>query len=274
MSDPETVISLSNVKLSFIDELNKYDELFTKNDYKPQEAAAQLIKLMDIAEKEVEKNGSHEAINWYGWNLINGYHLFPNDVDKGIELLEKAMGMGSSNALTSLADIYSGIIPTAQEEKHQKPERAIHYYTKASEQGDGYASYRLACCYLDGVCADKNLPKALEYGERSQHQGNVYGMYLWGTWLFNGDIVAQNQDEAYALFYDAYESARNEGGHDWLVATLSYWMGYAIFHGEGVDQDKEEGFAMIEQAAQLEDAEAQTWLEEYATYRRIYDNVT
>ena len=33
MSDPETVISLSNVKLSFIDELNKYDELFTKNGY-------------------------------------------------------------------------------------------------------------------------------------------------------------------------------------------------------------------------------------------------
>ncbi len=265
--------SFSELKLSFIDELKKYSDMCGDNTHKPSDVLTQLLKVIGIAEDEVENNGSHAAINWYGWNFAVGTNGFPLNVDKGIEYLEMAMGMGSSEALVSLADIYSGAILTVQDEKYRNSDRAIHYYKKASEQGDGYASYRLANCYRDGVCTKKDLPKALQYAEKAKHQGSAYGKYLWGMWLFDGDIVQQDQVEAYELFHEAYQSTKKGDYDDWLTASLLYWMGYATFTGAGIGQNKEEGYDLIQQAALLGDIGAQTWLDDYAHQRHTYDIV-
>lgn len=272
------VISFKEIKTSFFDELQKYEDL-SEGNFKAKEKVAQLSKVIVLAEEEIAKNGSHAAFNWYGWNLVNGHHCFPIKVDEGIELLEKAMGMGSMYALSYLADIYSGLVENAQEEKYQKPERAVHYYTKASkEHNDGEASYRLACLYLEGTIIKKDVAKALEFGERSNHQGNAYGNYLWASWLFNGDMLAQNQAEAYELFCQTLEIATDVQYTDcydlWLSSTLKYWIGYCLFHGEGVSQDKDTGYKMICEAVDSGNVDAQKWLEEYTYHRRVYETMT
>jgi len=261
-------LNLSDLKVSFSDELgklNNWDDLNVSGKIK------QLLKVIDLAETEIEKNGSAAAFTWYGNNLVSGGCEFPINIDKGIELLQCAMGMGEYEALTSLANIYSGSFAHIQDDKYNDMTKALHYYKKASDLNDGYASYRVALCYYEGMGTKKDISKAIEYAEIAKRQGGEYGNLLWGTWLLEGLILNEDQDEAYELFYSAYEylKSENDASPEWLVSMVRYKLGYCMFYGFGTEQNKEDGFAYMSESASQGDIEAIHWMKEYQDHINI-----
>ncbi len=261
-------LSLSDVKMSFSDELDKLNN-WDSGDVSGK--IKQLLKVIDSAEKEIEQNGSVAAFTWYGDNLVSGSCEFPIDIDRGVELLQCAMGMGEYNALTSLANIYSGSFSHIQDDKYNDMTKALHYYKKSSDLNDGYASYRVALCYYDGIGTKKDISKAIEYAGKAKRQGGKYGNLLWGTWLLEGLILDEDQDQAYELFYNAhvYLESENDAAPEWLMSTVRYKLGYCMFYGFGTDQNKEDGFAYMSEAASQGDIEAIHWMKEYQDHISI-----
>ena len=260
-------LNLSGLKISFSDELQKLESW----DSGPKGKIEQLLKVVSLAEKEIEDNSSSSALTWYGQNLVDGTYQFPVDVDRGIELLQRSMGMGGYDALTSLANIYSGSCPNASDEKYDDMSKALHYYKKSSELNDEYASYRAALCYYEGSGTKKDISKAIEYAQISKRQGMFYGNLLWGVWLIEGVLIEGDEDEAYNLFYQAYEETQKDSSTtpEWLVATLKYRLGLCVFFGLGIEQDRESGGALIYEAAELGDREAVCWVKEYEDHIAI-----
>ncbi|MBR4940680.1 MAG: sel1 repeat family protein, partial [Clostridia bacterium] len=51
--------------------------------------------------------------------------------------------------------------------------RAVYWYGKAAEQGDGGAMYKLGWCFLNGVGVQRDKGRAAYYYNKAARQGNL-----------------------------------------------------------------------------------------------------
>ncbi len=96
-------------------------------------------------------NGQPQAIYMKGMNHLYGRHNFAQNVEYGLELIEQAANTGFVQAQRELGMIYEqGLFGLSSIDK------AYPWYLKASQNGDGYAQYRLAHMFYMGDGVPKN----------------------------------------------------------------------------------------------------------------------
>lgn len=260
----ETVLNLQNAKSSFFDELQDYTALLNQENLDPEHLAQTRLDLIKSAKREIENKTSAEAVRWYGYSLVTSDNGFPIDVDKGIGLLNEAVMMRSIQANSDLGDIYSGegiIVP----EDKINIEKAIKHYAQAD---NGYTNYRLAAIYIEHEVL-KDVRKALDCVERSANDfGDPMGKLMLGVWKYSGELMPQSFDEAYELFNDVHESDRTQdGGYaSWACVSALFFLGLMAYNGDGIQQDQELGFKMIEEAATFSDGDAIQWMQGYQEF--------
>lgn len=109
------------------------------------------------------------------------------------ELKNKAL-LGDSEAQYQLGDCYAfGDFGEVDYEK------AVYWYTKASDQGHAFALCNLGVCYQKGLGVAKDGEKAAKYYELAAIKGDVEAMYNLAVMLNEGIDV--KQDLLYGLIW-------------------------------------------------------------------------
>ncbi|MBQ7608381.1 MAG: sel1 repeat family protein [Desulfovibrionaceae bacterium] len=205
--------SIKNDKHAFI---HFIDDLYTNN----------AISLNDIEElkKYLEKRSRSGDVDMT-YFLANIYHksFQTEEYDRAKLLYEKAIDMGSVEALTDLGNLYflgCGV------KKSLKKAREL--YEMAAKENDRDALHNLACMYYDGVGVAKNLLKAMQWYEKAAELGNPNSIFNLGRMYFYGE--ATKQDYATAKKY--YEKAAKLGD-----ASAFYELGAMYANGEGCEID-------------------------------------
>ncbi len=116
---------------------------------------------------------------------------------------------------------------------------------RSAKAGNSEASFEVGSCYLNGISADKDIDKAIEFFKLGAEQGSPGAAMVLGDMLESGYVNGNNEmisdfDTAFALFNMAAD-----GG----LAAGFYRMGIMYKAGRGTVQDSEKAFSLILKAA-------------------------
>ena len=188
--------------------------------------------------------GSQEALSFIGSNgfgLITQRHA---PIDVALKWYSIAADQGNSDAQCNLGHAYfSG------EGIEQDYGKAIEWYTKAAEQGNVASQNRLANLYFDGSGVDQDFGKAFYWFTKSAEQGDAIGQSNLGNMYHNGFGVEQDYEKA----IDWYLKAAEQGD-----PYSQNRLGGLYLDGEGVEQDYGKAFQWYMKAAEQGDAIGQS----------------
>ncbi|MBV7435577.1 sel1 repeat family protein [Cardiobacteriaceae bacterium TAE3-ERU3] len=126
---------------------------------------------------------------------------------------------------------------------------AIEAWKMAAEAGNAAAQHNLSVVYRTGDGAAQDEQMALDFLVKSAEQGYVPAVYDMGSfYLQQGDAT-----QAAPLFQAAAEQG---------YAPAQFNLGVMLVRGDGVEQNKDVGIALIQQAAQQGFAPAQQALQQ------------
>lgn len=167
------------------------------------------------------------AIKWYeragelgsleGYRMVSGIYFrennsvfHENNNKKGEEILRKCVSMGDIDSLVILAERLkegNGVTKDLKE--------AFELFSKAKDQGIGYAIYQLGLFYKDGLYIDKNIKKALALFEEC---GLGDGTYQIGYCYETGNGVEKNYEKAMEYYFKAdREYSSLAGERKWQI---------------------------------------------------------
>lgn len=126
---------------------------------------------------------------------------------------------------------------------------------KEAEKGDFDAMNSLGVAYQKGDGVVKDLPKALEWFQKSADGGNAWGQWNLGKLYANGRGVPRDQKKAFGLFAKAGEQHHGAATHD-LAACYEY--------GIGTEKDIEKAVELYQKAAALGNEDSNARLKELA----------
>lgn len=163
------------------------------------------------------------------------------------------------------------------------PEKAAHWYAKATEGGDLSASQQLAQLYLLGNGVKQDISKAADLFEKAADKGDAAATYNMALIYQEGKGRPQDTEKAARLLKQAAEGNYAEAQYHLALSYLeaahqqkdpdddpntlrqaAFWMGRAArrdhveaqvyygimrFRGEGVVEDRREGADWFERAA-------------------------
>ena len=171
------------------------------------------------AKKAAEKD-SPLGMYVYGYCLTNGFGV-EKDVAGGIKLLEKAAKKNNRNAMTALGDHYYesrdyvnarvwyermaaadsthshsmyrlGILYRNGRGVKVDYAKAMSWFRKSAEKGDGLAMGLLGLMYIRGEGVKKDAKVSAEWSRKGAEKGSNIGMYVYGHLLYKGDGVAKD----------------------------------------------------------------------------------
>ena len=225
-----------------------------------------------------DHNSSQEAKASCAYGM--GYaEVYQNqNVDSGIDWLNKAGQWGSASAYFMLGNVFS-----EQDRSPQDIQKALVFYQKALQLGSYRAAVNLGFMYEmgQGVPADDNA--ALKYYQIAANAKFPQGLNNLATFYRYGRAMPKDMDKAIKLYLQAFEL-----GNDFAAANLGdiYYYGesdaadydkackyyeqavklgnddalydsaYCYLRGEGRDQDIPRALQMLTQSAELEDEDA------------------
>ena len=108
-------------------------------------------------------------------------------------------------------------------------EKAIEWWTKASEQDDDvsrYAEYQLGKCYYEGIGMERDYSKATEWYEKAAEHGHSEAQYILGEFYFNGTIVKKDEKKAVEWYMKSAEQK---------YAEAQYRLGWCYYNGTGIE---------------------------------------
>ena len=256
-------LNLKDVKISFIDILQKHEKLYETEKIDPETIAESRLNLIREAKKSYDQKDSPEAIYWYGRCLATGEEAFPVSIDEAIRYLNQAVMMRHTGAYSMLGDIYSAEIAGIEEEMIDL-EKAIKNYKAAAKENDGYASFRLASIYSGELGYPKDIRQALDYIDKSVDQGSDDGLCLKAYWMYSGDLLEKDLDKIYDMLNDLMERSEESGfGSYDALAKAFFLSGHLLYNGEGSDPDPDEALKFMRDSASLGDLNAIQWLRDY-----------
>lgn len=119
-------------------------------------------------------------------------------------------------------------------------ENALKYYLEASDQGNFYAMYNLACMYYFGDGVEKNESTSLEWFERAARHGDPEGANRAGVMYENGIGTGRDLKKAFAYYTESAEEHSLSG-----MANL----GLCYLEGKGTAADVSSGLDWMEKAS-------------------------
>lgn len=168
--------------------MSKYTELYNRVmsylNAQDWESAYSLVKNGDL---QGDGNASAILAEFY----IYGVGV-SEDVEMGIELLEKAISRGCIEAADTLGSLY-----LTGEKVPLDDRKGISYIIKAAEMGDSLSMGKLANAYLNGHGVPEDYSKALEWGMKAAKFGDKNGM----------EIVAILYDDGLGVYRDPMQAA-------------------------------------------------------------------
>lgn len=166
------------------------------------------------------------------------------DYDMALKYYEYAQKLDITNpkAYCRMAMMYKSGHGVERDFRH-----ALELYMRASECGDGKASYNVAIFYLKGDGVEKNYAEARRWLDVAAGRGNVDALYQIGRLYYLGVGVEKSYVEALGWF----ERAAAERYQPALVI-----IGDMMVKGLGCEQSPEEGIQWYVRAAESGSVEA------------------
>ena len=169
--------------------------------------------------------GDARAQEEFGKLLVGGRGV-PQDVNRGVALLEAAAKQGRTSAQVQLGKLFAegsdGVAPD--------PTAAARYYELAAQQGNSGAQYELAKLYAEGRGVPQDGMRAISLFQQAAAQGKINAYARIGDLYASGDGDGIVKDYGEAVrWYD--EAARNGD------AKGLYRLGEAYEQGRGVEAD-------------------------------------
>lgn len=168
------------------------------------------FKSLEQLEQKAEKGNLEAAIL-----LVKVYFykndILPNDLDKAYKWAKIAAEKGDGASQEILGDLYvSGEVVARDINK------AASWYEKAVANYEYTAERGLAYCYFKGGNGlEQDLSKAfIHLKEAATKVGFDEDIFTVGYWLFTGQGVKQNKDEAFIWFKALAEKDTNEVRYD------------------------------------------------------------
>lgn len=181
--------------------------------------------------------------------LGDGGVVYPQDVEKGIDMLTRCAGRGDYDAAYSLGLHYGvreALSPDNREKSIRWYVRAMELASTRSERLD-VAEY-LAPAYQSGEGVPKNARKAFELYRLLADSGNAKAIVKLALCYQAGYGVLEDDQKAIELL----ESAVAKSG-----GRAEFYLGCAHSDGEGVPQDFEQAYSWWLKSARKGIAEAQ-----------------
>lgn len=125
--------------------------------------------------------------------------------------------------------------------------KAIEYWVKGSEEGEGGCTKNLGIVYKTGDGVDRDPVKALAYFEKAVEQGNIDALEQLGLAYCNGGIATHDERKARAYFERAYKAGSVDG---------AYFLGLLLETGEQIEHDLEQAYSIYLFAAEKGNADA------------------
>ena len=188
-------------------------------------------------------NGCVEANNGLGDLYQQGYGV-EQDGAKAIEYFTLAMEGAEKEwiiyAYSSLGTMYRGEYPNVE----QDYAKAMEWYEKAYELGDGVAMSNIGALYRDGKGVEQDSAKAMECFEKAIEAGDSNAFNYIGVMYYDGKGVEQD----YAKGVEWFEKGIEQGN-----ATSMSNIANAYKNGNGVEQDYAKAKELFEKGAEKED---------------------
>ena len=144
---------------------------------------------------KLSQNGDAQAMFYYGGFLL-GNPDHPDDIEKGIEYLQKSASLGYEEA-TAFLNFYNSL-----SEEDAIPELDETLIERA-ENGDAEAQVLLGTAYITGEGIAQDHEKGFFWIEKSALQGNSSAISIMGQCYHNGIGVEENLDKAIEWFEKA-----------------------------------------------------------------------
>ena len=146
-------------------------------------------------------------------------------------------GTGGDFLLNTAEDYY----------KKENYEEAVKWYTKAAEQGDADAQYKLGRCYYEGKGVEEDKEEAVKWYTKAAEQGNADAQYKLGEYYgcFWGGKC--DMEEAFKW----YTKAAELGNADAMTE-----LGRCYEYDWGVEKDKKEAVKWYRKAVEQGNAQA------------------
>ncbi len=219
-------------------------DLYAKTYYQDPSKASKSDTYQRWLEQGAEE-GNPELQYLLGWLYESGKDQPDDKLAKARYWYHLAAEQDEVNAQLALGRILL-------KKRHLK--RAVVYYQKAVDQGNGRAAWQMGQLYFDGKkgimggAIKPDLRKATEYYEIAAKNGIQEGLLRLGIAYLKGKKVSQNKNKAVSYITRAAKAGNLAAQHR-LGAMYSY--------GDGVQKDYKQAHNWFQKAADQGDAAAQ-----------------
>lgn len=227
--------------------LSKYEELNQQcinliKDGRWEDAYENIKSLADQGNKDAIATLAHFYL--YGVGIVK-------DFDYGINLIDKAIELGSSDAALELGELY-------YDNKIGFPTNstlAFEYFEKCAHLGGEGSYWQLARCYLYGVGTDTNEEKAFDYSMKSAKAGDPNG-FLYAAMCYEDGIGTAQDPFAACHFYK--EILNYEPEDDFVMLRIAICLAdpYGRFGFNATEDMLNEAFHFASKSLELGNVEA------------------
>ncbi|MBR3284708.1 MAG: SEL1-like repeat protein [Bacteroidales bacterium] len=200
--------------------------------------------LWQLTKEEIAAQDDAERLYNWGCGLFNGTIKHEPDVDLSFECFQRAIDLGSQDALAFVVSYGSGLVT----QKHASDEVAIKWYTIAAEQNNPEAYCSLGWFYYDGEGVDQDYETAFEWFLKGAERGDANGQNNIGCMYMCGLGVEKDYGKAFEWFLKSAEQGNAAG---------QFYLGYLLENGWGVEQDYRKAFEWYQKCADQGDADGQ-----------------
>ena len=203
--------------------------------------------LWKLTPEEINAQNDVELLFNWGVGLFEGTSQHEPDITLSFECLNRAIDLGSQEALSFISSNGVGLIT----QKLAPAEVAFQWYSIAAEQGNKEAQCNLGRLFFEGNGVEQDFVKAIEWHTKAAEQGNVYSQNELGNIYFNGHGAEQDFIKAFYWYTKSAEQGNAIGQSN---------LGNCYHNGFGVEQDYEKAIDLYLKAAEQGDAYSLTRL--------------
>jgi len=139
---------------------------------------------------------------------------------------------GNLDAQLGLAEAYEEIFD------HRS---SLQWYTKAAEQGDARACYRVGNAYALGLGTNRDGAIAMDWWRRAGEKGNLEAQLALAATYYKGELVAPNPAEAAKWYLRAAASGD---------ANAQYIVGSLYANGMDLPRDPVQAYVWLSRSAE------------------------
>ena len=156
------------------------------------------------------------------------------DLEKSRYYFEKAVELGSADALYGLGKLY-----LKPEFSEYDPEKAVEYLEQAAAKDNAFARYQLGKLFCQGKLVQKDIPRGLPLLEELAEAGVTSAAYIAGK-VYLKEEGWQDVQKAIRCFHMAAEDGNS---------YAEYQLGKIYYFGNGIRVDREKGLEYLNRSA-------------------------